>query len=285
MIVIFFCNIKLSIYIYKLTLITTIEQKDYTLHLIKFDLLTIYIFLETTFTYPYIHYTMKKLLFLTFIFLPHFSLFAQLNGSLKLGLGAYEGDLYSRTDHNIDILDEVKLAFGVGVRVPFSEVLGLRAEATVFRLSGDETQFENIGHRSRGWIFNNNFLEIAAIVDWELLGKKRFGETFKPTLTPVVFGGIGLMFNNPEVNFKNSTHPNINQDKEDGGKIQLALPVGLGFKYYFSENFAFAVECGVRLPISDYYDGVSFAANASNNDSYGFGGIKGYFRIGKAGSQ
>lgn len=226
---------------------------------------------------------MKKTLIL-FIFCSFsYTITAQISGSIKLGLAGYQGDIHCRTDANIGIFDQLTPAFGIGVRLPINEQIGLRAEASAFRLSADEALFENVDHKNRGWTFNNNFIEVAAMVDWELWGHKRWTETrqFKRTLTPVIFAGLGVSFNNPEVDFQSSSNSRISNDKEDAGRAILALPVGLGLKYYMSERFAFALELGMRLPTSDYYDGISLSGNADQNDAYGFGGIKAYFSLNK----
>ncbi len=214
-----------------------------------------------------------------------FSLQSQINGSFKVGLSSYQGDLHCRSDENIKLMDESNLSLGVGIRLPLSEILGFRAEATYFQLTADETQFtDESGHAKRGWGFNNKFLEITALVDWEILGKKGgFNDAgkFKRTLTPVIFGGLGLAFNSPTVNWKSTTSTEITEDENDVSNVAITLPIGLGLKYYISSRFALSLEAGYRLPISDYYDGVSQAANPDKNDSFGFGGVKAYFALGR----
>ena len=211
------------------------------------------------------------------------SMQGQVTGSVKLGVAGYQGDLHCRTDDDIGLFQALNGSFGVGARFPFSKNLGLRTEATYFQLRGDEQDFSDAGHVGRGWNFKNNFLELAAVLDYELFGKRRFDENgvFKRTLTPVIFGGVGAMFNNPEVDWNNSTQVNIPQDEDKSGGLKLAIPVGLGLKYYLRERFALGAELGLRMPVSDYYDGVSLTASEEENDAYAFGGLKAYFGLGK----
>ena len=210
---------------------------------------------------------------------------AQLQGILKLGVAGYQGDLHCRTDGNISFFDELKGSYGLGLRYPISKTVGLRAEGTYFRLVGDEAKFADAGHVARGWNFDHKFFELSAMLDWEPFGKRRFDKetgAFKRVLTPLLFIGGGLTFNNPDVDFNNSA-PLVNQlqDLKEGDKMQFAVPVGIGLKYYLSERFALGAETGIRLPISDYYDGISLAANPDQNDAYGFGGVKAYLDFGK----
>lgn len=210
---------------------------------------------------------------------------AQLQGILKLGVAGYQGDLHCRTDDNISFLDDLKGSFGLGLRYPISKAIGIRAEGTYFRLVGDEAKFADAGHVQRGWSFDHKFLELSAMLDWELFGKRRFDKktgAFRRVLTPLLFAGGGLTFNNPDVDFNNATSlANQVEDLKQGEKIQFAIPVGIGLKYYLSERFALALETGIRLPISDYYDGISLAANPDQDDAYGFGGLKAYLDFGK----
>ncbi len=217
------------------------------------------------------------------LFFLAFNLQGQVQGIVKLGLNGYQGDVHCRTDENIGVLSRLDPSFGLGARIPLAQSLGLRLEGTYFNLNADETEFEDKGHIARGWSFENKFIELAGLVDWEILGNRRFDENgkFKRTLTPLLFAGLGAAFNSPEVDFAGSNHPDIQTDIDAGDKLKLAIPLGVGLKYYLTERFALGLETGVRLPLHDYVDGVSLTANPDENDAYGWGGIKAYFGFGK----
>ena len=206
-------------------------------------------------------------------------------GIIKLGTSTYQGDVHCRTDGAIGLFQALNPSIGIGARIPFWKSVGLRADAHYIRLSGDEAQFfEDKGHTGRAWEFENNFLELTGSLDWEILGHRRFKDgKFNKTLTPVIFAGIGAAFVNPDVDFgvvgPSETLRTI--DEEEGSKVQLAIPIGVGLKYYLSDAFALGVEIGLRRPVSDYYDGISATANTEQDDGYGFGGITAAFRLGK----
>lgn len=211
------------------------------------------------------------------------SISAQISGSFKIGVSGYQGDLHCRTDENIQFFDGLKTALGLGIRLPLSNNFGFRAEGTYFQLSGDETAFSSPGHVKRGWKFDHRFLELSGLIDWEPLGARRFSKKnnqFRRTITPVLFAGGGVVFSNPKVDFNNASSAKISNDLAEVRKVKLAIPVGIGLKYYITENFALAAETGLRLPVSDFYDGLA-QAGGEGYDSYGFGGIKAYFNFGK----
>lgn len=219
--------------------------------------------------------TLSALLFFTF------SLEAQFSVSAQFGFSAYQGDLHCRSDENIKLLDGLGLSFGLGGRYAISDVIGLRAEAALFRLSGSENNFGNDNHANRGWGFKNNFIEVAALIDYEILGRRTYGSSgfFKKNFTPIIFAGLGVNFNNSKVDFQNNSNSKIESDKGKENMVTVALPVGVGVKYYLSEQFSFAAEFGLRLPVSDYYDGVSESVNPDSNDGYAFMGLKAFFNI------
>jgi len=228
---------------------------------------------------------MKKVtLLILFSFLLSDYSYAQWSVSAKFGLSGYQGDLHCRTDEDISMLEEIGLSFGLGARYAINSQFGVRGEAALVRLSGNENNFSDAQHDSRGWGFKHNFLELAAIADYEIFGKRVYGTdgTFKNVITPVVFAGVGMVFSRADVDWNNTstTNTNIETDEEKGGNITLAIPVGVGVKYYLSEQFCIGAEFGLRLPVSDYYDGVSKAGNPDENDSYAFGGLKAFFIIG-----
>lgn len=225
---------------------------------------------------------MKKQLLRTVALLLAFPFFtnAQSEGGLSLGLAGYYGDIHSPTDENIGFIQDLKPSFGLLYQYRFNDSWALRTNLNYLGLSGDESDFASPGHAERAYNFDNSILELSVMAQWYILGKKRMEDgVFKRTLTPYVFGGIGLGFMSYNVNYGLSDTPEVRTDK-DAGTIQFVLPVGLGLRYDLSEKFGLGLEAGFRLPVSDYYDGISASANPDLNDAYGIGAIKLFFALG-----
>ncbi|MFK7933853.1 MAG: DUF6089 family protein, partial [Saprospiraceae bacterium] len=222
------------------------------------------------------HITLS-LLFCTFYLLSH----AQLEGAIKLGMAGHQGDVHSISDDNIGLFSRLNTSFGAGLRLPISKVLRLRAEGAYFSLSGDERDYASIGHRRRGYSFENKFIEASALLEYELTRAKRLKELDKPPsiVTPVFFAGLGVMFGDPEVDFRSGTPTNADIDLENGSQPQLTLPVGFGLRYALSKKFSLGFEVAFRLPVSDYYDGISLTANPDLNDIFAFGGVAAYYKF------
>ncbi len=210
------------------------------------------------------------------------SLTAQINFTAQFGLSGYEGDLHCFEDDGINLFDELGLSGGLGIRIPVSNQIGIRVEANFFSINGMDRNFDNEGHKNRGWLFKNNFVEMTSLVDYELFGAKNHTEygKFKSFFTPVIFAGVGFNLNNPQIHWNDRTNKFIKADEIKNSKPIVAVPVGIGFKLYINEYMAISSEFGLRLPVSDYYDGISQAANPDQNDGYAFGGVKFFFTFG-----
>ncbi len=222
----------------------------------------------------------RLLTLLIFLFAFTFAAQAQISGSLKLGVVPHEGDVWTRSDDNVGALDNLGQAIGLGLRIPFGESpFGLRIDGTYFSFDGDELGFARQDRVNRGFSFESNLFEIAGLVDWEFLRKRRYDKetgAFKRTLSPLIFAGIGGAFGTPEVDFNGATL-GVSEDNDNASGLKLALPVGAGLKYYITERFALGAELGYRWTVSDYYDGISEAADPTQNDWFAFGGLRGWY--------
>ncbi len=225
---------------------------------------------------------MKKHLLWTVALLLAFPFFttAQSEGGLSLGLAGYQGDVHTRADVNIGLLKDLKPSFGLFYKYNINESWAFRANMNYVSLSADEKNFANSGHSNRGFNFNNTILEVSAMAQWDLLGKRRMKDgAFKRMLSPYLFGGVGLGFMSYDVNFGTTDNADVRNDR-DAGKTQLIVPVGIGLRYDLSEKLGIGFETGFRLPVSDYYDGISASANPNKNDMYGIGAVKLFFALG-----
>ncbi|MEL7020889.1 MAG: DUF6089 family protein, partial [Bacteroidota bacterium] len=205
---------------------------------------------------------------------------AQIEGTLQIGMSGHQGDVHSLSDENIGIFSQLNTSYGAGLRIPIGD-LGLRLEGAYFHLTGDEREYAAPSRRFRGWAFENKFVETSIMLDyrWQRKNKLRALDKKETTLIPVAFAGLGLMFSNPEVNFRSGTPPNADIDLQNGDNLQLTLPIGLGLHYQMSPRLTLAFETSFRLPVSDYYDGISLTANPNANDMFAFAGIKAFVTL------
>lgn len=202
---------------------------------------------------------------------------------LFLGGAMYLGDVTQETS---SLSNTIKLpAFGLNINRNLSENFALRAGLTYAQISADETEFDEGPHNDRGWAFKNTLIELSLVAQYEFLGKRRYSNngTFKKTVSPYVFAGLGLAFGSPEAD--NDRTKAIVQGYDDSEGSRLSIPVGLGLKFDLSRKIALGIEGGLRPTFSDEVDGISRypqgGEETDDNDWYGFGGLNLTFRLGE----
>ena len=75
-----------------------------------------------------------------------------------------------------------------------------------------------------------------------------------------VYGGLAGLYYKANYNFE--PRPS---DKTKASGFTLAVPVGIGFKYIYSDKIVFGYEIGPRYVFSDFLDGIKPAASKSND--------------------
>ena len=116
----------------------------------------------------------------------------------------------------------------------------VRIQATMGRLTAVDSLTTDPYQRARGASFRNTVREFA------VLGEYKF-RNYTPlrnvkNWTPYVFGGIGVF-----------TH-GLRQPGE--GPVNMAFPLGVGFKYEFNRPWTLGLEWGTRFTFSDSLDGL-----------------------------
>lgn len=196
-----------------------------------------------------------------------------------LGGMTYEGDVVESTIFNPN---ELGLTGGLYIEKKLRSVLGIRASVIAGKVTGDDSNYEEPTWRPlRDFEFETRLTEVSMQLHWNILGRKRYVDTtgqFKKQLSPYLFGGMGVVFANPIVNFDNnslvSLADRILLDKNhDGKNIHLVIPFGGGLKLDLNRRVQIGIEVGLRPTFSDYIDGISEAANPDKNDWYVFGGV------------
>lgn len=199
-----------------------------------------------------------------------FPLFAQ-----NIELGVTVGATVYRGDIEVDgsnAFQQLRPAGGIFGRYHVNSNFAVRGQLLIGSLTADEKQFPNTAnHQLRGFNFAASIVELSVLPEWRpfSVGNLEF----------YLFGGAAATYFNPTPNF-NEPNPSdsykagIAADKSASfSHLTLAIPVGVGAQYFFTETFAVGGELGGRLTPTDYLDGISEAANPKSKDYYFYGGI------------
>ena len=192
-----------------------------------------------------------------------------------LGFSQNGSDTQSWGMDGESILNQSNLAYGLNLTRNLNDNLGLRLNFWRSKIEGHDMDIDNefaTGHDARGFSFESDITEISLVGKYNFLGHD-------DSWTPYIFGGLGVSFTSPEVDYNNSATVNINRadaianDILNTGSTYLQIPIGIGVQFDLSEKISLGLEASSRVPLGDYLDGISEAANPDKNDSYQFIGV------------
>ena len=196
------------------------------------------------------------------------SLTPVLSGQGELGVFAgisnYQGDLASYAIH-----DGFKAMIGpvIGVHGGYelTKSFKLRTDLLYTRLSGDDALAEKENTRARNLDFFAPVLQLAAGVDWNLLG---FNSTEVGSFTPYISAGASIFYFNPKTRYmgeKVALHPLGTEgqklddypDQKPYSLFQPSLQFGGGLKLVVGEQLILAVEGMFSYTFTDHIDDAS----------------------------
>ena len=142
-------------------------------------------------------------------------------------------------------------------------------------LQGDDLKSDDPRRQERGYQFNNHIVEASlglefTFFDFDLHDGKR-------KATPYLYSGISAAYHDNFFFTRQGVYTS-----ENTTSIAYGIPMILGFKAKFMENFVLAAEIGARYTFSDEIDGSApdydndaptAFGNKNNNDWYVFTGI------------
>jgi hypothetical protein len=213
---------------------------------------------------------MKHLTVLVFSILSFYLGHAQINEvGIFIGGSNFIGDVGAT-----DYISPNQLAIGGVYKWNRSPRHSYRISLIFSELEGIDNNSDDPRRIQRGYSFTNQIIEISAgmeftFFDFDLHTGKKLG-------TPYFYTGISV------ANHDNHYFLNGVQTQENNSSWAYGIPMALGFKTTFLDNFVLSLEIGARYTFSDEIDGSipddefreQFRfGNINNNDWYVFSGI------------
>ena len=174
-----------------------------------------------------------------------------------------------------DYISPNQLAIGGLYKWNRSKRHSYRASLIFSELEGIDTNSDDPRRVQRGYEFSSKITEISlgmefTFLDFNLHSGEKLG-------TPYLYSGVSVAYHD------NHTFINDVQTSENTASWAYGIPMVLGFKSNFMENFILGIEIGARYTFSDELDGsvpdsketiqqLRFG-NINNNDWYVFSGI------------
>ena len=207
-------------------------------------------------------------------------------GVINFGVTNFLGELGGADGVGSDFLKDMELAMthgavGIGIRYKLTELTSFKGTLTYGMVRGDDALTNNKARNARNIHFRSPIIEIATQFEYVFIKEKNFyrygkrkikGSNFFQSLTAYTFVGLGVFGFNPKAQVTingNRSGPWLalqpynteGQGLPGRGKpysrVNISIPIGVGFKYRVDGNWSVGFELGVRKTFTDYIDDVS----------------------------
>lgn len=193
-------------------------------------------------------------------------LLAQRTHAVSGGIGTiyYYGDLTDRFKSA-----QLKPAASLAYHSYIQQKLALRLAMSYGEIGAEDRMANSDARRARNLHFRSPIFEVSAVMIYEILKDKHFGNAWvsKPFFTPYVFAGVSMFHFNPQARYNGSwidLQPlgTEGQQIPSSGtgpysRVQVAIPAGLGMSVRIADYTGINMELGYRLTRTDYLDDVS----------------------------
>ena len=197
----------------------------------------------------------------------------------------YIGDLDPGPSFLSPSIKFTRYNFGVTALYRLQPRVSLRGTLSYGRIKGDDAvsadyESKNVNRLYRNLSFRNQIYEVKFDVVIDLFANAR-RYTKRPDYTPYMFIGLAYFHHNPQGQTPDGDWVNLKDLHTEGqglpggpknySRNQLALPIGLGFRYKLSKQWDLAFDIGWRFTLTDYLDDVAgvYYDKQALTDNYG----------------
>ena len=188
----------------------------------------------------------------------------ELGGANQIGTNYFKDLEWSQT----------RFAAAVGLRYKLSNYFALKGNATYGRVSGDDALTTETFRHNRNLNFHSDIMELN--VNFEgAFQQEQIGHRYRLRKVKGLRGyeiymygfvGVGIFYFNPKSEIAGQTYElqplgtegqGYVPTREKYSRIQMCIPVGIGFKYTLDRSWGVGLELGLRKTFTDYIDDVS----------------------------
>ena len=197
------------------------------------------------------------------------------------GLGAsnFLGDLGGADKFGTNGFQDLDLALtryvlNVGGRYKITNWLAVKGSLNYGMIVGDDESTNEESRRYRNLSFRSPIIELATVLEVSVIPEKS-GSRYRIkgvkgkrglALNTFPFIGIAAFYFNPKAEHNGIWHalqPLTTEGQGQFGtrkkysRFQVAIPIGIGFKYALDRRWSISLEYGIRKTFTDYIDDVS----------------------------
>lgn len=188
----------------------------------------------------------------------------ELGGADQIGTNQFKDLEFSMTRYVVS----------AGIRYKIAKWLALKGSIQVGMLRGDDVLTQEVSRNYRNLSFRSPIYELAIQLEPSVI-KEQAGARYRlrgvkgrkgMVVNTYPFIGIAGFYMNPKAQYDGTWYALQPLTTEGQGKFptrkkysrfQIAIPIGIGFKYGFNRRWAISLEYGLRKTFTDYIDDVS----------------------------
>lgn len=190
-------------------------------------------------------------------------------------LGELGGADQIGTDYFKDLeLSQTRIAISAGWRYKLNQTFAMNTHLTYGKVAGDDALTDEFFRGYRNLNFKSNIYELNTNLEFSFI-KEQTGHRYKLKgvrgqrgfeMSAYGFVGIGVFYFNPkgetngswvDLRDLNTEGQGLTSTRKKYSKVQLAIPLGVGFKYSFDRRWGIGLEYGIRKTFTDYIDDAS----------------------------
>ena len=219
---------------------------------------------------------------------------------LGAGISNFLGDLGGANQIGTDYFNDLEInttrpAVNFGIRYKLDPRQAVKVEFNYGIVTGDDRLTQWANRENRLLQFRSNIFEFGARYEFMAI-KEKVGHRYRLRgikgkkaleLYPYGFIGIAGFYFNPEgqdatgawlsLAKKHSEGQTVIATRRDYSQLQLAIPLGFGFKYAIDKLWLVGIEYGMRKTFTDYIDNVSTTYFDNATIATNFGPSAAYF--------
>lgn len=172
---------------------------------------------------------------------------------LLLGGSYYYGDVVNELEPTT-----IRPAFGGFIRYRLNDRFALKAFGGYATVSGDDQLSESTWQQQRNWSFESTIIEGSIQAEFNLIEDRNRGRRFANPFIPYLFAGVGGFYFQPKSDFNGTLQSTAELQLSGVAYAQnaIAVPMGIGFRYYVSHKIQLGFEFGMRYTTTSYIDDI-----------------------------
>lgn len=169
---------------------------------------------------------------------------------------------------------ETRLAISAGLRYKLSQMFSLNTHLTYGKVSGSDNLTKEFFRNYRNLDFKTNIWEANTNLEFAFI-REQVGHRYRLKgvrgqrgfeMSAYGFVGVGVFYFNPKGSYGDqfvklqslgTEGQGISSTRKKYSKVQLCIPLGIGFKYSFDRRWGIGLEYGIRKTFTDYIDDAS----------------------------